>query len=70
MRKQLSLRCPQCGGDQLLDTEGVPPSHAATCSACGASTPLSSLSRTQAAQEAERAAIEASRTAFDKLMNK
>lgn len=70
MKKQLSLRCPQCGGNQLVDADDVPPSHAVTCTACGAATLLDNLSRTDAAQAAERSAIEASRKAYGKLVKK
>ncbi len=70
MKQQLSLRCPQCGGNQLVATEDVQPSHAVICTACGAATRLSSLSQTNAAQEAERSAIKASREAYGKLMKK
>lgn len=70
MKKQLSLRCPQCGGNQLVDAEDVQPSQAAICTACGAATLLSDLSQTDAAQEAERSAIAASRKAYGKLMKK
>ncbi|HRN74603.1 Lar family restriction alleviation protein [Ottowia sp.] len=70
MKKSLSLRCPQCGGNEFVDTEHVNPSDTVICSACNASMLLSDLSQTRAAQEAERRAIEASRAAYGKLVKK
>lgn len=70
MTKALSLRCPQCGADQFVDAEQVKPSDTVICTACNASTLLEDLSQTGTAQEAERRAIEASRKAYGKLVNK